>query len=114
LWKKANLRFNLKKGVIIWVFLFFACGSLSNIYAQEQDIDTNHLWFDFYNYFPITEKLEYGGDLGFRHAPGPDITSDPPSPIAGRKKLTYWAALSLLIRTKISSPIHLKSVLGWE
>ena len=58
----------MKKVVIILIFLFFAWGSLSNIHAQEQNIPTNHLWFDFYNFFPITEKLEYGGDLGFRHA----------------------------------------------
>ncbi len=48
--------------------MFLAYGSFSNISAQEQNITTNHLWFDFYNYFPITEKLEYDGDLGFRHA----------------------------------------------
>ena len=48
--------------------MFFIFGSLSNIQAQEENITTDHLWFDFYNYFPITERWEYGGDLGFRHA----------------------------------------------
>ena len=75
----------LKKVVIIWIFLLCACGSLSDIHAQEQNITTDHLWFDFYNYFPITEKLEYGGDLGFRHA----FSDFPWSSIYIRPTLSY-------------------------
>jgi hypothetical protein len=41
---------------------------ISNLSAQERNITTEHIWFDFYNYFPLTQKLEYDGDLGFRHA----------------------------------------------
>ncbi len=67
-WIWGILNFRFIRVLIIWIFLFFACGSLSNIHAQEQNITTNHLWFDFYNYLPITDKLEYDGDLGFRHA----------------------------------------------
>ena len=53
----------------LWVLVLALLGLAFETNAQER-ITTNHLWFDFYNYIPIADSLEYDGDIGFRHALG--------------------------------------------
>lgn len=51
-----------------WWVLVLAILSFSSEINAQVEATTEHLWFDFYNYFPITDSLEYDGDIGFRNA----------------------------------------------
>ena len=53
-----------------WLLVVSLLGVATQIQAQEETRTTDHIWCDFYNYIPLTEKLQYDGDAGFRHAFG--------------------------------------------
>jgi hypothetical protein len=50
-----------------WMLVLALLSFASEINAQEVPT-TEQLWVDFYSYIPITDSLEYDGDIGFRHA----------------------------------------------